>query len=48
MRMAVAIVSGSATVVSFTNGADPLAWKPIIRGSVRLWPACWYSWKPIQ
>ena len=36
MRMAVAIVSGSLTVVSLTNGAEPLAWKPIMRGSVRL------------
>ena len=36
IRIAVAIVSGSLTVVSLTNGAEPLAWKPIMRGRVRL------------
>ena len=46
--IAVAMVFGSSTVVLFTNGADPLAWNPIIRGSFRLRPAWWYSWHPIQ
>ena len=31
---------GSVTVVFFTSGADPLAWNPIIRGRLRLRPAC--------
>ena len=48
MRMAVAIVSGCSTVVSCTRGAEPAAWKPIIRGNLRLMPAFRYSLNPIQ
>ena len=48
MRMAVAMVSGCSTVWPSTRGADPAAWKPIIRGRRRLWPARLYSLKPIQ
>ena len=48
MRMAVAIVSGCSTVWPSTIGAAPAAWKPIMRGRVRLRPAALYSLKPIQ
>ena len=48
MRMAVAMVSGFSTVVPLTSGAEPAAWKPIIRGKILLRPARLYSLNPIQ
>ena len=48
IRIAVAIVDGSATAWPLTIGAAPLAWKPYIFGVRVAFPAARSSWYPIQ